>query len=157
MRDQGLGPDATSLRIEEAAHAAPFYVVAFEGDATAIGPALGSTALLPAGEHTHIDLPLPRPAADGERLWIALHLEASGNSSFDGPSVDPALTEGVAGSRGPQGQVAVRIAVNVGAPTPPVSGGQGLADHARSSGVIALALVAATLTFALAVRRRTRA
>ena len=128
VADQLLGPGARSIVVERASNAIPFYVVVFEGGASALGAPLAASALLAPGSHSDVAIQLPRPLEDGDRVWVALHREQNGNSSFDGPAADPPLTEGVRGPRGPQGQVATRIGVTVGAPTPPLSGPGGAAS-----------------------------
>ncbi len=156
VRDQLLGPGSREIVVEEAGHDAPFYVVVYAGDASTFGSPLAASALLAAGTHTHIRVPLPRLAEDGEELWVALHAEQSGNTSFDGPAVDGPLTEAATASRGPQGQVAARIAVMVGAPAPPVSGGGAVLREpgAVSHALLALLAASAALT-ALSARMLT--
>ena len=158
VRDQLLGPGSWQIVVEEAGHDAPFYVVVYAGDASTFGSPLAASALLAAGTHTHIPVPLPRLAEDGKELWVALHAEQSGNTSFDGPAVDGPLTEAATGSRGPQGQVAARIAVVVGAPAPPVSGGGAVLREpgAVSHALLALLAASAALT-ALSARMLTGA
>ena len=118
VADQLLGPGARSIAVERASNAIPFYVVIFEGGASSLGAPLAASALLAPGSHSDVAIQLPRPLEDGDRVWVALHREQNGNTSFDGPAADPPLTEGVPGPRGPQGQVATRIGVAVGAPRP---------------------------------------
>jgi hypothetical protein len=155
--DQLLGPGADAIVIEQASDAEPFYVVVFEGDASTIGPALGASSLLAPGSHAQLSVRLVRPIEDGEQVWVALHLEQNGNTSFDGPAVDRARVEGVTGSRGPQGQVAARIGVTVGAPIPPVSGGAGSLAAPRRAPAAAIALLTAlALAAPLAARARSR-
>ena len=158
VRDQLLGPGSRQIVVEEAGHDAPFYVVVYAGDASTFGSPLAASALLAAGTHTHIPVPLPRLAEDGKELWVALHAEQSGNTSFDDPAVDGPLTEAATGSRGPQRQVAARIAVVVGAPAPPVSGGGAVLREpgAVSHALLALLAASAALT-ALSARMLTGA
>lgn len=151
--DQLLGPRADAITIEEASDAEPFYVVVFGGDASVIGEALGASALLAPGTHGQVSVPLRRPLEDGEQVWVALHSEQNGNTSFDGPAIDRARTEGVTGSRGPQGQVATRIGVTVGAPVPPVSGGAGAAGGPSGAPLaLVVMLAAAALAIPIVVR-----
>lgn len=160
VADQLVGPGGRAIVVQRASHGASFYVVLFEGDASGLGAALAASALLAPGSHAAIAIELPRPLEDGDRLWVALHEEQNGNSSFDGPAADPPLTEGVAGPRGPQGQLATRIGVTVGAPIPPVAGnGDAVSGSTRAQPpqgpplTLLAALIAAALLAPLAARR----
>ena len=161
VADQLLGPGARSIVVERASNAIPFYVVVFEGGASALGAPLAASALLAPGSHSDVAIQLPRPLEDGDRVWVALHREQNGNSSFDGPAADPPLTEGVRGPRGPQGQVATRIGVTVGAPTPPLSGNGGAASGPPGPqgppATLLAALAALAALTPLAARRYARA
>ena len=158
VADQLLGPGARTIVVERASNATPFYVVVFECGSSELGAPLAASALLAPGSHADVAVQLPRPLEHGDRVWVALHREQNGNTSFDGPAADPPLTEGVRGPRGPQGQVATRIGVTVGAPMPPLSGSGGAAGGpAGPPASLLVALVSLALLAPLAARRYARA
>jgi hypothetical protein len=62
--------------------AAPGYLVIHEDNNGEPGAILGSSALLPAGESTGIQVALSRESKDGETLHAMLHFEKGGNATF---------------------------------------------------------------------------
>ena len=155
--DEIIGPGGRRIIVDEVRHDAPFYVVIYSGDASGLGMPLAASALLAAGTHTEVVVPLPREAMDGEQLWVALHEEQNGNASFDGAAADRVLTDALTGSRGPQGEVAARITVSFGAPTPPLSGSGGVSSGSGGSSQWGgLALAALLIAVVFGTRHATR-
>ena len=72
-----------TVKVAQTFLAAPGYVAIHEDDNGAPGAILGVSAYLESGETTNIAVPLSRTSVDGEKLWSMLHVEKTGDTTFD--------------------------------------------------------------------------
>ena len=79
-----------SVSINRALLNQPGYVVVHEESDGQAGAILGSSTLLPKGEHSRVSVTLSRPARDGETLYVMIHAEGNNNQTFEAAS-DPAV------------------------------------------------------------------
>ena len=127
-----IAAGASRVVVAEASHAAPYFVVVYEGDESTFARAIAQSAQQPAGPGANIVIELPRATRPGEQLWLVLHRDEDRDGRFDG-ALDTVVTDAQTGVPSLGGVVAFRISVD-DAPSPPASGNAGLAaDHAADA------------------------
>lgn len=150
VADQTAQSGATSIVVEKASYAQPFYIVVHEGSATQFGPVVGNSPLMQPGEYTNVVVPLQRAVAGGEYLWPMLHTENNGNGVYDDAATDKPIADAAAGNAAFGGVMTFPLQVTVQAsPAPAAAGNAGLAGTGRgtSAGVV-LAVLALGLGLA---------
>jgi uncharacterized Zn-binding protein involved in type VI secretion len=98
VEDATVSPGAAEIIVPAASLPVDGYLVVHEGDASAFGAVLGSSALLPAGSYTSVPVPLNRAIADGEYLWPMLHSEDNGNGVYDDAATDKPIADASTGN-----------------------------------------------------------
>jgi hypothetical protein len=160
VEDATVSPGAAEIIVPAASLPVDGYLVVHEGDASAFGAVLGSSALLPAGSYTSVPVSLNRAIADGEYLWPMLHSEDNGNGVYDDAATDKPIADAANGNSSFGGVVTFPMQLTVQqAPGAADTGNAGIAA-ATGSGSSTLPYVAGTLLalggLLFAARRLTR-
>ncbi|MEX1023361.1 MAG: hypothetical protein WD058_09465 [Dehalococcoidia bacterium] len=106
---------STTFTVPSATLDAAGYIVVHEGTEAAAGDVIGVSALTDAGAHSDISIDLDRAIEDGEHLWVSVYNETNANATFDGATVDLAVTDAVNGNVDLDGALTFPVLANVSA------------------------------------------
>lgn len=88
--------NGSKIVIKDVVLAAPGYVVIHKDDGSGgvSGEVIEASKLLTAGEHKDLVIDLMSPLTSDQKVHPMLHVEANGNTAYDGVEVDPPVSDG---------------------------------------------------------------